>query len=1539
MSTATTEDANLKHAFSRARKIISKHLYVFLLVPLVFISYPLAAPGFPITLDFPTIDSPNYASDRLWAWWEKGSNPGFEGLSRFPIYGLWHMLSSLGLDVAILTKLNIVLGFLIASFSFYFSFWFLFKNRFIDKTEDQLKLRVAALVGALFYAYNPWSFERIVHWYLWIGYALLPLFFVSIVFTFRDYKNFKYIVTSIFLWSLSSITPHMAVFYGIILVCTFFAFVFDRLLIRWHNKIKGEHVLLRLSANFLTILLIFSLVNLYWIYPYLLSSDIRYVSPNYLLVEESLESLSKQNDLLSTIRLIGNWQEQQEEQPFHSPTLYSLWFLSGLAIPLFAFAAFLLSRKSIKFCIIFTIPVVAGILLAMGTQSPFDYFNLILVSPIFANYLWLLRDPDKWSFLIAFGYSFLIGISSYAILRIIDRLKHRRDRIIISSVFMLLIIGTISLHSYPVYRFNMDAKFKPLALPSEFNSLNTYLTNTTTDKVFFIPYPLVETQWSQLNRVGDIYHMHSIKPSIESTGYAGMAGMGSKNYYNYIEDSIVQNRTKNIGNLINPLGTSYLIFHNDTWDKRENTLDSSKAHFLRTLHAIDGLTNTHNVGFYNVFKVDHDTDPQQFGIPKNKIVSLGGLSTQNSLAIIPSFSSQDSSLLFADDIHTNDTIEFTKNSDYIILEKSPSFDELLFSFVNDKYLLQPSVATNRYEPIKVWSKSGATDPEYGNFHNHLGRLGIQNWEFDYGKGLAITQAAGAKLTFPTQIREGGEFDLFLRYLKNQKGGIIKVYIDNRLIHEIDSEDHNLSNSRFEWENIGSSLNLTRGEHTVTLENVAGFNAVNILAMIPSDETSKLVSNVYSIANNTKNIYVLEAESDFHDNIRMGNNHSSASMFSLLEHNGDDRFNKTMTGQFRIPQGADHMTLRFIANSNSSAESSGQESPYYSVRNLQIYPAYEKYTLYNLDFDQENATISLANLRHEDLTNRDEDLVSTSLQKSSGFSNTALRANIKQNNATDWKILSTDYIPVNYKKYYNFSLDVSAKDVKQLHAKVLYYDSEKRRMSSDMISEGRDGVFNDTFSSSIVPPLGARYVKYEILAIPNPTQSSSYLLDNLTFEEIIPQESLLDNKFTRFQNVATNKASFPFEQNAENGGVLTPGMIHDESNNRNNNDFLRIELNKEGEVINNSNNSYDYAFSRLNNGSTSSPTAPTAYYNLMQTKAIPVKEDAVYNYTIGVEGDNLNYFSSLASFSNDSEIAENRTRYGANASNGNILSLGPGSEIITDLDVLKSSNYTIALRASTCTDKCDHQPLKVTVARLNPNNDTMDIIKTTNISLKGNESARSQNNHVNGNIILSNSNVSQLDWTYMNNTYLEKGKYELKVHSDSSVDLDSVLVYSATNNSNKNGGGDMAKQYESIDDLFNSKSSKPAYISEYKKIDPTRYEVKIKNATRPYVISLAESYDPLWVAHASASADKSTGDYDKAVYKRSVPLFSAVNGFYINKTGDYTLNIEYEPQKWLVQGGMVSIITVLAILAYVIFSKRKKLSQFMNTKNPKSRGRY
>jgi len=179
------------------------------------------------------------------------------------------------------------------------------------------------------------------------------------------------------------------------------------------------------------------------------------------------------------------------------------------------------------------------------------------------------------------------------------------------------------------------------------------------------------------------------------------------------------------------------------------------------------------------------------------------------------------------------------------LGRQSSSDEFALSFADDKYITAPFDATYRYDPSEVWSKSRARDPTHAEFHPELKKLGIQNWDLDYGKGLVMTKAMGAKLSIPIEIEnhnknndaKDNNFNLFMRYLKNQKGGQLKIYLDNKLINKVDTLDK-ISNN-FVWEKVNSYINLSKGTHVLTLENVAGFNAVNIFALIPHEEMNRL----------------------------------------------------------------------------------------------------------------------------------------------------------------------------------------------------------------------------------------------------------------------------------------------------------------------------------------------------------------------------------------------------------------------------------------------------------------------------------------------------------------------------------------------------------------------------------------------------------------------------------------------------------------------------------------------------------------------------
>jgi len=449
--------------------------------------------------------------------------------------------------------------------------------------------------------------------------------------------------------------------------------------------------------------------------------------------------------------------------------------------------------------------------------------------------------------------------------------------------------------------------------------------------------------------------------------------------------------------------------------------------------------------------------------------------------------------------------------------------------------------------------------------------------------------------------------------------------------------------------------------------------------------------------------------------------------------------------------------------------------------------------------------------------------------------------------------------VNDAASYNYTLDVLAKDVNQLHSKVYYYDSNKKEIKWDFVFAGRGGSFKQRYNEFIIPPIGTKYIKLQLWVAPNPKVQSSYLIDNVKLDEILPSVVSLRGTNSWFKNLnpETEHSMFPHLNNTR----------------INSDDGYDEDINSlTGLVEDNSNHSYTIV-----------------------TKSLPVEENRFYNYTLIVEGKNAQFPTIIASFKNSGDVVQNFTGYGNNASKGGVLTLGSGSEINTNLDVVKASNYTIAVRAKTC-ETCTF--LKVGTQLNDENNGINNIIKTSNISLKDKQ--------------------SELRWLYSNSTFLKQGTYNLQIYSDSQTDLDSVIVFeTASTNASTNNN----KKSDEALDLFNrSEISSPAQISEYKKINPTRYILSISNASRPYIISFAEAYDPLWIAHAN-NYDNKNSDENNNFMTSSIPLDSVVNGFYINKTGNYNLTIEYLPQEWFTEGGTLSLLALTSVFVIYFISTR------------------
>ena len=394
--------------------------------------------------------------------------------------------------------------------------------------------------------------------------------------------------------------------------------------------------------------------------------------------------------------------------------------------------------------------------------------------------------------------------------------------------------------------------------------------------------------------------------------------------------------------------------------------------------------------------------------------------------------------------------------------------EILLSFVEDKYVIAPFDNTIRHDPIRCMVEGRLQIRITRPFHPYLKDLGLDNWDFDYGKGLVETKSGGVNISIPLEIEDkennngsnDSTYDLFIRYFKNQKGGPIKIYLDDKLINEIDTFDE-ISNN-FISEKV-ASVNLTKGKHRLTLENVAGFNAVNIFALIPYEELKKLrTETAQLLAEKTRVLYLMEAESNFYND--MGK--ETGSFIHLFKVNPDSvtvndnksTFIKNFTGQFKVPKNTDLVALQFTAMNHNN------ESPI-SIKNVEITPAYRKYNVFTSDFERKKNSVPLATLRHSDWLNYDRDLVSTSTETNMPLAGKeSLRVDLKQGDKVGWNTLSTDLISIDDEAYYNASLEVSAKDVKQFHSRILYFDSKKNEMDEvQYILDGKDGTFEDTFN--------------------------------------------------------------------------------------------------------------------------------------------------------------------------------------------------------------------------------------------------------------------------------------------------------------------------------------------------------------------------------------------------------------------------------------------------------------------------------------------
>ena len=146
------------------------------------------------------------------------------------------------------------------------------------------------------------------------------------------------------------------------------------------------------------------------------------------------------------------------------------------------------------------------------------------------------------------------------------------------------------------------------------------------------------------------------------------------------------------------------------------------------------------------------------------------------------------------------------------------------------------------------------------WHGHETPLPIPNtiWVDDIEVYDLRKYVQPIKFEVKFSVNESNDYVLLVRVFHNKKGGKINIELNDRNYELITKDDIN----KFRWREI-DTIFLNKGIHKIVITNLEGFNAINLLVLIPKSVYKEILSNAKLLFSNKIKIYILEAESDMY----------------------------------------------------------------------------------------------------------------------------------------------------------------------------------------------------------------------------------------------------------------------------------------------------------------------------------------------------------------------------------------------------------------------------------------------------------------------------------------------------------------------------------------------------------------------------------------------------------------------------------------------------------------------------------------------------
>jgi len=210
----------------------------------------------------------------------------------------------------------------------------------------------------------------------------------------------------------------------------------------------------------------------------------------------------------------------------------------------------------------------------------------------------------------------------------------------------------------------------------------------------------------------------------------------------------------------------------------------------------------------------------------------------------------------------------TKSSWPLLITPHKSIFDLIAPFAMfEKHVIvvTPSKWTKCWNRFENWSPGYITDTIGGDWSCILDDLSNYEWSYSYRPDYGYAWVINAHDVLTTEFSsESGTYHLMARVIKSPRSGMVKFKLDE-VMSEIVVTRWNYSSSEFVWIDLGEHR-LVEGRHVLSIENIDGINAINLILLIPNNVWKRALGEAERFLQERDILYLIDLDKQHIDTI-------------------------------------------------------------------------------------------------------------------------------------------------------------------------------------------------------------------------------------------------------------------------------------------------------------------------------------------------------------------------------------------------------------------------------------------------------------------------------------------------------------------------------------------------------------------------------------------------------------------------------------------------------------------------------------------------